>query len=256
MICNYGCGEKAKYQLKNGKWCCSKFACQCISIREMNRNKNLGRKQSKETIRKRIEKFKGYKHSKEIKNFLSKKMVENRENPSSKYNTEEYKNILSNKIKGKKRSVETKNKIRISKLGQKNPNFGKIFSFEYRKKLRDSQIKRFKNPELVKKWSSCCNVKPNKPEKFLISLLEPYGYKYTGDFTFWVDGKNPDFINTEKHKVIEFFGRYYHKPEDELYRIEHFQKNEYSCLIIWEEELLDVNKLKERIINFTSGVIK
>jgi len=54
ILCNYGCGEEAKYQLKNGKWCCSKFSCQCSSIRLKNRNKNIGRKQSKETVPRKI----------------------------------------------------------------------------------------------------------------------------------------------------------------------------------------------------------
>ena len=51
-ICQYGCGKEAKYQLKNGKWCCSYSYAVCVgkrvikslSISEANRivkNKNL-----------------------------------------------------------------------------------------------------------------------------------------------------------------------------------------------------------------------
>lgn len=127
ILCNYGCGEEAKYQLKNGKWCCSKFSCQCSSIRLKNRNKNIGRKQSKETITKRIKKFKviNYKHSKEIKEFLSNKKRENWRNPNSKYNLKEYRNLLSIKNTGKIRSEETRTKVKESKIGLKNPMFGK-----------------------------------------------------------------------------------------------------------------------------------
>jgi hypothetical protein len=32
MICNYGCGQEAKYQFKNGKWCCSKNHKSCPAI--------------------------------------------------------------------------------------------------------------------------------------------------------------------------------------------------------------------------------
>ena len=35
-FCEYGCGEKSKYQLKNGKWCCSKSSNSC----KVNRDKN------------------------------------------------------------------------------------------------------------------------------------------------------------------------------------------------------------------------
>jgi hypothetical protein len=31
-ICEYGCNQKAKYQFKNGKWCCSKNHKQCPGI--------------------------------------------------------------------------------------------------------------------------------------------------------------------------------------------------------------------------------
>jgi len=36
MECKYGCGKEAKFQLKNGSWCCSKSSNQCESIRKKN----------------------------------------------------------------------------------------------------------------------------------------------------------------------------------------------------------------------------
>jgi 5-methylcytosine-specific restriction endonuclease McrA len=36
MKCEFGCGNDAKFQLKNGKWICSKFSTQC----EVNKHKN------------------------------------------------------------------------------------------------------------------------------------------------------------------------------------------------------------------------
>lgn len=33
-LCDYGCGQEAKYQRKNGKWCCSKNIAQCPAIRK------------------------------------------------------------------------------------------------------------------------------------------------------------------------------------------------------------------------------
>lgn len=35
-LCDYGCGQEAHFQLKNGKWCCSKSRNECPSIREKN----------------------------------------------------------------------------------------------------------------------------------------------------------------------------------------------------------------------------
>jgi len=33
MICEYGCGNEAKYQFKNGKWCCSDRFTKCPAIK-------------------------------------------------------------------------------------------------------------------------------------------------------------------------------------------------------------------------------
>ena len=39
-MCDYGCGREAKFQLKNGKWCCSKNHGGCSSVKEKNANKH------------------------------------------------------------------------------------------------------------------------------------------------------------------------------------------------------------------------
>lgn len=36
MLCNYGCGQEAKYKLKNNKWCCCKSPNSCIAVRNKN----------------------------------------------------------------------------------------------------------------------------------------------------------------------------------------------------------------------------
>lgn len=35
-ICEYGCGQEAKYQLVNGKWCCSESWNKCPELRKKN----------------------------------------------------------------------------------------------------------------------------------------------------------------------------------------------------------------------------
>jgi len=34
MICEYGCGQKANHQFKNGKWCCNDNHSKCLGIKE------------------------------------------------------------------------------------------------------------------------------------------------------------------------------------------------------------------------------
>ena len=36
MKCEYGCEQNAKYQLKNGKWCCEKYSSRCPVIKRKN----------------------------------------------------------------------------------------------------------------------------------------------------------------------------------------------------------------------------
>ena len=35
-LCEYGCGNKAEFQLKNGQWCCSKHSGSCLVNRQKN----------------------------------------------------------------------------------------------------------------------------------------------------------------------------------------------------------------------------
>ncbi len=35
-LCNYGCGEKAKWSMKNGNLSCSKYSAQCEALKEKN----------------------------------------------------------------------------------------------------------------------------------------------------------------------------------------------------------------------------
>ena len=68
--------------------------------------------------------------------------------------------------------------------------------------------------------------------------------------------KNPDFINKNKDKIIEAFGSYWHTKKARVYeeteagRIEYFKKYGFDTLIIWENELKNLDKVLEKIKNF------
>ncbi len=78
---------------------------------------------------------------------------------------------------------------------------------------------------------------PNKLEKYVLSLVEPYGYEFVGGGSLWIGGKNPDFVNYEANKLIEVFGNYWHKPEEEQERVNHFAKYGWRCEVVWESEI-------------------
>lgn len=58
-ICDYECGKKAEYQLKNGKWCCEKDYRKCLGIRKRNSEAHKGKIPSKETRKKISEVMRG-----------------------------------------------------------------------------------------------------------------------------------------------------------------------------------------------------
>ena len=46
-LCEYGCGQEAQYQLKNGKWCCESHFLKCSIIRKKLSKGHKGKKSSK-----------------------------------------------------------------------------------------------------------------------------------------------------------------------------------------------------------------
>ena len=111
----------------------------------------------------------------------------------------------------------------------------------------------FRSEVFTEKIQKALNLRPNKCEIGILKILEskhPSNYIYTGDFSFWIGGKNPDFINFEDKKIIEFFGEHWHEKEDEKDRKRIFKENGYKTLIIWEKELRDLDKLTKKIQRF------
>jgi len=95
---------------------------------------------------------------------------------------------------------------------------------------------------------------PNKPEKFLSTLLNkvlPKQYKFVGDGKLIVGGFNPDFVNQDNNKIIEFYGDYWqNKPtviERDKRRKSTYKKSGYKTLIIWEKELKNLDKVTKKI---------
>jgi hypothetical protein len=97
-------------------------------------------------------------------------------------------------------------------------------------------------------------IHPNKPETVVLNLLSkmyPNEWKYTGDFSFMIGGKNPDFVNINgQKKCIELFGDYWHKDQNPQDRINIFKEFGWDTLVIWESELKDIEKVKEKLFSY------
>jgi len=98
---------------------------------------------------------------------------------------------------------------------------------------------------------------PNKKEKYLIQVL-PKEYRFVGNGQVIIEGFNPDFINFKKKKIIELYGDYWHnrkeiKERDKRKKLV-YSRCGYKVLVIWEHELRNINKLKEKISKYIKKV--
>jgi very-short-patch-repair endonuclease len=178
-------------------------------------------------------------------------------------------------------SEDTKYKIRITKLGDKNPNYkGKSCTDTTREKIKKIMTGRkhtektiekmsktrkerglskglsnpMSNPRNVLKWVQSNRITPNKQEIKLQQILDRI---LPGEYITNVKGqciiincKIPDFVCLPRKKLIEFYGDYWHRGENEQNRIDEFKQFGFSTLIIWEKELKNVKDVEDRILFF------
>ena len=138
--------------------------------------------------------------------------------------------------------------------GFKSGMEGKRHKKESKAAMRESKLISWQDPAYVEKICAARAIKPNKPETVILDMLNkmyPGEYKYTGDFSFMINGKNPDFVNCNgQKKCIELFGDYFHKGQDPEDRKEIFKPFGYDTLVIWEHELKKKSLLKLKIHRF------
>ena len=162
----------------------------------------------------------------------------------------------------------------VAKFGDEN--YVKIYGSPCKNKSNPSTTKRLKeqwqNPEyrekFIKRMKSGGGLKarmgnkifPNKPEKFIIELIQKnnFPFNYVGDGEIWFKGKtqyfNPDFLSKNPKHIIEVFGDYWHNLpnmiEKDSERLKTYNNYGYKTLIIWEHELKNPIQVVNKINNF------
>ncbi len=144
-----------------------------------------------------------------------------------------------------------KDKLAISKTLK-----GRIFSKETLKKMSRWQKGKKKPDHVMKALIQSLRKRPNLLELSFIKICQKYNFpfKYVGNGSIIIGRLNPDFIYKRKRKIIEIFGNYWHEDKDEAKKQKAYAKENYKCLIIWEEEfkkneshiLKRVNKFMKR----------
>lgn len=157
---------------------------------------------------------------------------------------------IANKGRGLNRQLSKEHKRKLS-LAHKGQGLGRQLSQETKGKLSEIKIQQWQDLDFIKRFIETHNLKPNKAEIYLQSVLNIYYpniYKYVGDFQVNIGGRFPDFIDVNgKKEVIELFGNFWHDQEDVEETISHYKGYGFSCIIIWEDELKNIPALIEHI---------
>jgi len=289
-FCDYGCKQLAKYQFKNGKWCCCLSKNSCMGNIKKRTDPQIGK--SKGISFRKGKSFLieyGEERAKEIKEKISKNTKQALANIEirDKILLTSFKkgNIPWNKgtkgkmpiawNKGKPCSEETKFKLHISNLGKSSPNKGKKLSSIYRKIMHQNAINQWKdnnyrekrskdtrelwkNPDYVAKQMKSRGASPNKLEKYFekyLNNLYPNEWKYVGDGQLIINGKCPDFVNINgQKKLIEVWGDYWHREQDPENRKKIFRKFGYDTLVLWEKEFKNMNKIENKLMKFSGAI--
>lgn len=175
---------------------------------------------------------------------------------------------VSLSLTGKTRPIEVIEKQRASIMGK---NKGHKFGEDFRLMRREMMLGTHHSPASNEKRSQSLKKKiaagewfptlpsnpfpkPNSKELKLLSILEqhfPGQYAYTGDGKVVIDHLVPDFTNCNGHKeVIELYGDYWHRGEDEMKKLERYAKFGFACLVVWECELKTQAALVDKIRAF------
>ena len=160
-------------------------------------------------------------------------------------------------------------KSRTEKLkGSKRPDLALLHKDpEYKKRVKGIFSRLNKDPEFIKKRMKAITKKPNKKETILINLFKQneLPYKYVGDGELIIGNKCPDFVNCNgQKKIIELFGDVFHNPKKSFFDIDWkrtdvgtkaiYSQYGFKTLIIWENELKDLDKVLEQIKRFDGGI--
>jgi len=225
------------------------------------------------------EMFKGRKCPEKIKQQISKTLKEKYKsgeiiNPFKGKTKETYPPLakISKTLTGRACPDKTRNKISktVKSLHEKGISYGSAFKEKQRHKAikqgeagklwaqsqqgRKALSKSCTNKNLQGKMQITNSKLPTRPERMIIDWFSDLSYVGNGQRWITFKGKhhNPDFISNQcQNKIVEVFGNYWHKKEEEKIFIDGYASVGFKCLVVWESEILnDPDKVKFKITRF------
>jgi len=228
-ICDYGCGEKAKHQLKSGKWCCSKSQNSCQEVRRKNSETNKIKQAGKNNG------MYGKKHTIESKRKNSRSNRELWKNKKSTFNSIHYRKKLKKALI--KASINRRRTITMIK--DRYPLFSKI------EKMRYNPDKPGENEIQVHCKNHLCENSKEKEGWFTPTKIQLYerirniehhgldnSYFYCSDKC---KGECPLFNLHSDPYEIKNIEKYYTTEEYQTFRNFVLERDEYICQFCGEK---------------------
>ena len=185
-LCDYGCGQFAHYQFKNGKYCCSKNCSSCPAVRKKNGELNRGKNHWKYNLECHKSHYcidcnkeigyraircgncanKGENNPRYGKHFSFETKQKISKVHKGKKLTREHKQKLSKATKGRKLSKKWKQKIGEAMKGRKRMPFSK----ETKQKMSKIKKNHWQNGDYDDRSICYPNIKYKKKEGNIIYL--------------------------------------------------------------------------------------
>lgn len=182
---------------------------------------------------------------------------------------------ILNHFYGKHHSPQTTENLSIRFKGRRRSPSTEFTSEVMRKKCRDPEERKRRSIRTRQLWQSKEYVektiaslikslakRPNELEQKAIKTLDanfPNEWEYTGDGKVMLGKLIPDFTNKNgQKKVIEVFGEYWHTGErtknreerTERGRVKAYQKLGFSCLVLWDRDIENEDRVVKLVKEF------
>jgi len=222
-ICDYECGQEAKYSLKNGKWCCESHFSKCPVQKKKRSDRAKGTTRSKETRKKMRDINIGKTLSEKTRNKISKS---NKGQKRTKEFRIKMSKIMEGNINSPRRTIEY--------LNNKYKLFSKVEEIREHPKTREVQF-RCKNHNCInsKERGGWFTPTGRQLEARIFALEHPNGNDCQYLYCSEICKKTCDLFNLRsdpfKNDKLPYTLREY-----QVFREEVLRRDNYQCLYCGE----------------------